>query len=176
MARKSEHRLGLLALVLLAGCATRPPADAPPPVAPAPAVEERAPAGPPAVRQAPAQAAEPTESPAPALPVLSPAARSLADKADRASREGKHEEAAAYLERALRIAPKHPVLWQNLAVVRYRQQDYAKVEGLAMKSNTLAPNVPSLQRVNWELIAAVRRLGGDKRGAEAAAAQARRLQ
>lgn len=96
-------------------------------------------------------------------------------RAERASQGGDHEAAAASLERALRIAPANPVLWQNLAVVRYRQRDYAKVEGLALKSNSLAAGNASLRAENWRLIAEVRRVLGDRRGADAAMREARRL-
>jgi|HigsolmetaGSP11D_1036233.scaffolds.fasta_scaffold02890_2 Putative Zn-dependent protease, contains TPR repeats len=113
-------------------------------------------------------------SPASRIEALPPAARSLVAKAEAASNAGRHDEAAAYLERALRIAPRNPQLWQNLAVVRYRQKDYAKVEGLAQRSNALAPATSPLRKTNWELIATVRKLLGDARGAAAAAAEARR--
>jgi predicted Zn-dependent protease len=104
-----------------------------------------------------------------------PAARNLAAQAERASQAGDHDGAAAYLERALRIAPNHPALWQNLAVVRYRQGDYGKVEGLAHKSNSLAAANPALRAENWRLIAETRRQNGDRQGADAAMAEARRL-
>lgn len=103
------------------------------------------------------------------------AARSLSAQAQRASEAGDHEAAAGYLERALRIAPNHPVLWQHLAVVRYRQHDYDKVEGLALKSNALAVGNPALRASNWRLIAEVRRLQGDRQGEQAALAEVRRL-
>lgn len=106
---------------------------------------------------------------------LPAAARSLAGQAEQASQQGDQDAAAAYLERALRVAPNHPVLWQNLAVVRYRQQDYGKVEGLALKSNSLAANDPALRAENWRLIAEVRRQRGDSKGATAANAELRRL-
>jgi tetratricopeptide (TPR) repeat protein len=171
--------------LVLAGCASRPPAErgevyVPPPVreaspvvqpppAPSPQAQPQAPALPPLASREPA-----AEAPA-ASPALPPAARSLAAQAERASQVGDHEAAAAHLERALRIAPSHSVLWQNLAVVRYRQGDYDKVEGLALKSNALASGDNALRRENWRLIAEVRRLRGDHRGAEAAREQTRRL-
>lgn len=104
-----------------------------------------------------------------------PAIRNLAAQAEQASKAGDHDAAAAYLERALRIAPNHPALWQNLAVVRYRQGDYERVEGLAHKSNALAATKPALRAENWRLIAEVRRQRGDRKGADAAMAEVRRL-
>src|SRR5699024_9637282 len=102
----------LLATMLLAACAGRPPSVRPgddqqsqPPsvVAPVPDKGAAAPDRMPSMQTVPVPAA----------------ARSLAARAEKASQVGDHEAAAAYLERALRIAPSHPVLWQNLAVVRY---------------------------------------------------------
>lgn len=163
----------LLVSCLIAGCASMEPRPVPtstqPPPQPPPVVA--APTPPPVVAQSsgPRQAAPARPAPFPA------AARSLAAQADKASQQGDHEGAAAYLERALRVAPNHPVLWQNLAVVRYRQQDYGKVEGLALKSNSLAASDPALRAENWRLIAEVRRQRGDRKGAEAATAEFRRL-
>lgn len=163
----------LLASCLLAGCASVPPQQRssaasaqPPPVA-------TAPAPPPVIVQARDGGARPAAAVQPAP--LPAAARSLAAQAEQASQRGDHEGAAAYLERALRIAPNHPVLWQNLAVVRYRQHDYDKVEGLALKSNSLAAAAPALRAENWRLIAEVRRQRGDRAGADAALAEHRRL-
>lgn len=193
MAQKLKFGGLILTLTVLAGCATQPPQErervvplpgqsgpaperpAPPPVRPAEptTVPTPAPSAPPAT-ELPDEAGPPP-APRAALPALPPAARSLMARADRASAAGRHDEAAAQLERALRIAPRHPVLWQNLAVVRYRQRDYDKVEGLALKSNSLAAGAPALRKANWELIATVRRLKGNLRGADAAAAEARAL-
>ncbi|NLO79145.1 MAG: tetratricopeptide repeat protein [Xanthomonadaceae bacterium] len=152
----------VLASCLAAGCASvQPP--------PAPRVADATAQPPPVAMPAssPTRAARPAPLPA--------AARNLASQAERASRQGDHEVAAAYLERALRMAPNHPVLWQNLAVVRYRQHEYAKVEGLALKSNSLAGADNALRAENWRLIAEVRRLRGDRQGAERAYAEYRRL-
>jgi tetratricopeptide (TPR) repeat protein len=189
----------LLVLAAIAGCATQPPAPGervvlppkqeqpappqrplPPPVkAPTP-VPERPTARPAVPQEAPPAMEQPAAPSAPAEPAqaapnLPPAAKNLAARADQASAQGEHDAAAGYLERALRIAPRHPVLWQNLAVVRYRQRDYDNVEGLALKSNALAMGVPALRRTNWQLIATVRRLKGDARGAAAAETELQRL-
>lgn len=117
----------------------------------------------------------------PAQAAISPAAAELVQRADRESAQGRHEEAATLLERALRIEPGHPVLWQNLAVVRYRQGDYAQAEQLALRSNALGRDYPDLRVNNWELIAVARELRGDvdsarearTRGARVRAATAR---
>jgi len=155
----------LLLLALLTACASRPPQ---------PSAEEAAASQPPPV-VAPPREREASKPPTVRTVPVPQAARSLAAQAEQASQADDHERAAAYLERALRIAPNHPALWQNLAVVRYRQGDYAKVEGLAHKSNTLAAADPALRAENWRLIAEVRRQRGDRQGMDAALAEARRL-
>ncbi|WP_181919243.1 tetratricopeptide repeat protein [Alkalilimnicola ehrlichii] len=121
-----------------------------------------------------ASAPEETAPQAP-LRALPAAAAELVRQAEEASAQGRHDEAASLLERALRIEPQHPVLWQNLAVVRYRQGDYAQAEQLAMRSNRLSGDYPALQLTNWRLIAVSRELRGDTQGAAAAAEQVQQL-
>jgi predicted Zn-dependent protease len=82
------------------------------------------------------------------------AVSSLLLEAKKHFNNGKNEQAAALLERALRIAPRDPVLWHNLAGVRLQQESWAKSASLAAKSNTLsAINNKWLRMRNWTLIA-----------------------
>lgn len=156
----SRGAIVLLVAVTLTACTT-------PPVWRQEAVSEPAPLKP---------TPRPVEPPAVAgIPALPTAAKGLVSRAEQASAVGQHEEAVAQLERALRIAPEHPVLWQNLAVVRYRLGDYRQAEALALKSNSLANGFSNLKRSNWQLIAVSRRLRGDSKGAAAAEVEARRL-
>ncbi len=67
--------------------------------------------------------------------------------------EGQHEQAAAKLERALRIDPRNPVLWHNLAGVRLQQDDWGRAASLAAKSNALAVENKWLRVRNWIIIA-----------------------
>ena len=99
---------------------------------------------------------------------ISPAAAELVQRAERESAQGRHEEAAILLERAVRIEPGHPVVWQNLAVVRYRQGDYSQAEQLALRSNALGRDYPDLRIINWELISVARERQGDAEGAREA--------
>ncbi|MDM8567953.1 hypothetical protein QUF50_00265 [Thiotrichales bacterium HSG1] len=65
------------------------------------------------------------------------------------------EDAAFALERALRIEPKHPVLWHNLAGIRLAQKDWVRAANLANKSNTIAikrRNSKELRIRNWVII------------------------
>jgi tetratricopeptide (TPR) repeat protein len=78
------------------------------------------------------------------------------------------EAAGASLERALRIEPRNPVLWQELARVRLAQGQYRQAENLAAKSSALAGDNKRLRAENWRLIGQARRELGDMEGAQAA--------
>ena len=149
--------LPLLALVI-AGCAAVVPMPGPAP--------ETAPELPASAPPAPEPPAARTESIAIA---------GLMDGARTDAAAGRLANAAAQLERALRIEPRNPRLWQELARVRLKQGDYMQVEGLAARSNSWARDDPALRAENWRLIAQAREARGDEQGAlvarEAAARQ-----
>ena len=66
--------------------------------------------------------------------------------------------AAGSLERALRIEPRNPVLWNQLAHVRLEQKQYHLASGLAAKSNALAVSEDlALRQDNQAIIAKARR-------------------
>lgn len=92
----------------------------------------------------------------------------LLDRAELDSRAGKREEAGASLERALRIEPRNPWLWLELAQVRLAQGQYAQAITLARKSHSFAGHQPRLQSENWQVIGRARVAQGDKAGAEQA--------
>ena len=81
---------------------------------------------------------------------------------------GRLSNAAASLERALRIEPRNPRLWQELARVRLRQGDYLQAENLAQRSNTWGGTDNRLRAENWSLIAQSRQARGDAEGARKA--------
>jgi Tfp pilus assembly protein PilF len=141
-------RYALALVVILGGCAAVAP---PPPSAPAPA-----PAPPPAAR---------TENPAVA---------GLLDAARADAESGKLANAAASLERALRIEPRNPRLWRELARVRLKQGDYAQAESTARRSNSWAGSDGALRAENWRLIAQTREARGDAEGARSALETAER--
>jgi len=60
--------------------------------------------------------------------------------------------AAASLERALRIEPRNPRLWHELAKVRLKQGDYAQAESTAQRSNTWAGSDGDLRAANQLII------------------------
>lgn len=141
----------LLALIaFVAGCATLAPESGPVPVpVPAPVPESAA----------------RTENLAIA---------GLMDGARADAAAGRLANAAASLERALRIEPRNPRLWQELARVRLKQGDYAQAESTAARSNSWARFDPALRADNWRLIAQAREARGDAEGARAALEAAER--
>jgi Flp pilus assembly protein TadD len=81
---------------------------------------------------------------------------------------GNLTEAVATVERALRIEPRNPRLWNQLAHLRLEQQQPALAAELAAKSNVLAAADEELKRDNWLLIGQARRATGDIEGARTA--------
>jgi predicted Zn-dependent protease len=113
-----------LLVLLLAGCAAPPPAPEQPPPAPAPAVQRKE----------------------------TVAVASLMDSARSDVAAGRLANAAATLERALRIEPANPRLWQELARVRLQQGQYAQAESTAMRSNSYAGSDAALRAENERII------------------------
>ena len=141
----------LLLILLLAGCAQAPapaPAPEPPPVA---------------------------ETPIKPAPQENVAIAGLLQSARSDSAAGRLTNAAATLERALRIEPRNPRLWQELARVRLKQGEYAQAESVASRSNSFAGRDDGLRADNWRLIAQAREARGDPDGARAAEETAAKL-
>ena len=88
-------------------------------------------------------------------------------------RSGKHTSAAATIERALRIAPRDAMLWQQLARVRLQQKKWRLAINMAAKSNALAGDRSAVQRNNWLIMAEAYRALGQTDKAEAAMQRAR---
>jgi predicted Zn-dependent protease len=116
----------------------------------------------------------PAPSPAPSTRIENPAIALLMDTARTDSEAGRLSNAAASLERALRIEPRNPRLWQELARVRFKQRDYAQAENVAARSNSWAGSDAMLRAENWRLIAQAREARGDSAGARAALEAAER--
>jgi Tfp pilus assembly protein PilF len=130
---------------------------------------------------APEREPEPQPEPAPeAPPATAPshkenvAVAGLMESARSASSSGDLAGAAASLERALRIEPRNPRLWQELARVRLKQGQFAQAESVAARSNSWAADDKALRAENWRLIAESRRARGDTEGAKAALEQSGR--
>jgi cytochrome c-type biogenesis protein CcmH/NrfG len=107
------------------------------------------------------------ESP-PAQPSGNSAVIKLLNKAQSQAAAGRMEEAGENLERALRIEPRNPVLWQKLARIRLEQGRYRQAENLAAKSNVFAGTNRYLRAENWRLIGEARSRQGDLQGARSA--------
>ena len=149
-------RYAIVIAVLLAGCATAPEPGPPPPPEPLPP--------PPAAA-----------TPAPAPRSENVAIAGLMQNARDDVAAGRLANAAASLERALRIEPRNPRLWHELAQVRVKQGQYAQAESVAARSNSWADTDNTLRGANWRLIAQTREARGDAEGARAASAQAEKI-
>ena len=151
----------IIVSAVLAGCATVPGPE------PVPAGQ---PAPPPAVAPAPetVPAPEGVPAPAPAPRAENVAIAGLMETARTDAAAGRLANAAATLERALRIEPRNPRLWQELARVRLKQGQYAQAESVAARSNSWAGSDNALRAENWRLIAEARKARGDAEGARQA--------
>ena len=157
-------RYALALAAFLAGCATAPGS------APTPAPEPDLPPV-----QIPEPAPVPAPAPAPPLRAENVAIAGLMDTARADAAAGRLANAAAALERALRIEPRNPRLWQELARVRLKQGQYAQAESVAARSNSWAGSDNALRAENWRLIAEARTARGDAEGARAALDTAERI-
>ncbi len=112
----------------------------------------------------------------PPAPPLSenPAVIALVDSAHVDIDAGRLPNAAAVLERALRLEPKNPRLWQELARLRMKEGDYAQAESCAQRSSSWAGDNNDLRAENWRLIGEARAARGDETGAKAALERAKR--
>ena len=110
-----------LLVALAAGCSL-----AQPPGAPAPAAEAEA------VEQVP-------DVEAPTLGSVHPAAAQFLADARNWRKLGDDARAAASLERAIRLDPRHPEPWLALARLRLDGGDVNQAENLALKARSLAP-------------------------------------
>lgn len=80
---------------------------------------------------------------------LGPAQRALLQEADAHYEQGRAGASAAALERALRLAPRSPVLWYRLASLRASQGDYAASNRLSEKARSLTNADSSLRLQSW---------------------------
>jgi predicted Zn-dependent protease len=100
----------------------------------------------------------------------------LLDRARLDSGTGQREAAGASLERAMRIEPRNPWLWHELAQLRLAQGQYAQAISIARKSISFAARDRRLQALNWRVIANARIAQGNPTGAEEAFGKAAELE
>lgn len=91
----------------------------------------------------------------------------LLETAQQQTQQTQYNEAAATLERALRIEPRNAALWQALARVRLQQGQPEQAASLAVKSNALA-ETDRIRAGNWRLIGEAALARGDTAGADQA--------
>jgi tetratricopeptide (TPR) repeat protein len=164
--------VSLLAAAAAASCTlTRPPPFATPaPTAPPPGGSAQ-----PAPGSAAPAGAQATPAPAehPATPArqfhLSAASAALVTQAHTQAAGGDYGQAAATLERALRIEPDNPLLWIELGRVRLGESNPAQADALGRKALSLATGDAGAQASAWHLIADAFKARG--RNAEAADAE-----
>ncbi len=168
--RKPRGLAGCLlgALLLLAGCVP-PEMGTPSPRArtpvPAPMPAPAPPASVAVVRPVPdlPEARSGTVEPAPApatprtLPPASPASQALLNQSRSHQAAGRYGEAAAAIERALRIEPRQPLLWLELGNVRLKEGDFAQAESLGRKALSLSAGDAALTARAEQLIATAKK-------------------
>lgn len=81
----------------------------------------------------------------------------LMRKAEAQSRSGDNIAAAATIERALRIEPKNPALWHNLALVKYKLGDCRSAINMAKKSSAYSAKGHALKDKNSQIISECRK-------------------
>ena len=109
-----------------------------------------------------------TEAPPPIQPSKNTAVIALLSKAGDQSAAGQMDEASENLERALRIEPRNPLLWHELARIRLAQGQYKQAENMAAKSNMMTGANQDLKAKNWRIIGDARNRLGDLQGAREA--------
>lgn len=109
----------------------------------------------------------------PVVPESEPAVVALVSSAQQQEGTGQLSQAAASLERALRISPRDPLIWHRLAKIQLKQHRPQQAIQLANRSNSLAGKGHSLRGKNWLLIADAYEELGDQRSADAAREKAR---
>lgn len=102
--------------------------------------------------EAPSTPAAPPPLPETPIARESVAIAGLMESARSDAATGRLVQAAGTLERALRIEPRNPRLWHELAKVRLRQGDGAQAENLAARSNSLAGSDGALRAANQAII------------------------
>lgn len=147
----------LLLIATLSGCVPPGGTRAPAPKTPVPATR---PAPPPAPAPAPAPTPEAPVTPSPAppsapvrvVPPVSPASQALINESRSHAAAGRYPQAAASIERAIRIEPRQPALWLELGNIRLKEGDYAQAESLGRKALSLSAGDAALSARAQQLI------------------------
>ncbi len=158
-----------MATLLLAGCAGsqgthRIWTESEPAVvgSPAPSTPQATPA--PVIAQPPPEVRRPQT----AEEISGAAVTALMRQARASLDAGRPEQAAASLERALRIESRNYFVWSMLGQAYLAQRNYGQADSVAAKSNSLARGNAYAELENWRTIAAARDAMGDAEGAQLA--------
>lgn len=148
----------LVLSVAISGCV--PPGGTRPPETRAPVPATR-PAPPPAPAPVPPPAPPVTPPPAPPAPVrivppVSSASQTLLNESRSHAAEGRYPQAAASIERAIRIEPRQPVLWLELGNIRLQEGNFAQAESLGRKALSLSAGDAELSARAQQLISKAR--------------------
>ncbi|MDH3512943.1 MAG: tetratricopeptide repeat protein [Gammaproteobacteria bacterium] len=93
-------------------------------------------------------------------PTMSAASQSLLQQSRSQQRAGDYPQAAATLERALRVDPSQPVLWLELGRVRLREGQFAQAEQLGRKVLSISGGNLAIESDALDLISRARRAQG----------------
>ncbi|NUS38166.1 MAG: hypothetical protein HOQ02_03975 [Lysobacter sp.] len=152
------HRcIALASVLLLAACASAPPA--PPPT---PMLTHATPGQMVAAIRA-AAGRDPDELNV--QPLRDPQVEDLREQAQRLEAQRRDADAAAVLDRALAITPDDPALLQERAEAALLLHDGATAERLARKAEARGAHVGPLCRRHWATVEQARLLAGDAPGA-----------
>lgn len=86
------------------------------------------------------------------IPPVSPASQTLLNESRSHSAAGRYPQAAASIERAIRIEPRQPVLWLELGNIRLKEGDYIQAESLGRKALSLSAGDAALSARAQQLI------------------------
>jgi Tfp pilus assembly protein PilF len=166
----------LMAAAVLAGCTLfrSPPAPPAAPSGDATQAGTAQPAQPPPQPPSPGATAPPP-APAPRQFHLGSATSALVTQAHQQAAGGDTGQAAATLERALRIEPDNPLVWIELGRVRLAENNPAQADAMGRKALALATGDPAAQSSAWHLIADALLARGDNGGAAEAERRAASL-
>jgi Flp pilus assembly protein TadD len=70
---------------------------------------------------------------------------------------GRYDQAAASIERALRIEPRQGSLWLELGNIRLKEGDFPQAESMGRKALSLSTGDPALKARAEQLIATAKR-------------------
>lgn len=106
----------------------------------------------PVTPDAPVETPQPLPPPSTRTYTLNAASRALVGQAETQRKSKNFVQAAATLERALRIEPNNPLLWLEYGELRMDENNYAQAENMGRKAVASASGDPRTQANAWRLI------------------------